>query len=47
MNSTSNLGDRWFVKEILVPIRRGCACENCQVVRHEKEEPKFCEQCEV
>ncbi|TMW81977.1 hypothetical protein EJD97_007226 [Solanum chilense] len=40
----------WISKNsrISVPIKaRICACGNYRVIRDEKEDPKFCEQCRV
>ncbi|CAN6476851.1 unnamed protein product [Victoria cruziana] len=40
--------DRLFCERIFGPIKSGiCACGNYRVIRGEKEEPKFCEQCGV
>nr|YP_009671044.1 RNA polymerase beta' subunit [Passiflora tetrandra]QCX30324.1 RNA polymerase beta' subunit [Passiflora tetrandra] len=37
-----------FCERIFGPIKSGiCACGNYRVIRDEKEEPKFCEQCGV
>nr|YP_010490035.1 RNA polymerase beta' subunit [Koenigia lichiangensis]UWM11163.1 RNA polymerase beta' subunit [Koenigia campanulata var. fulvida]UWM11675.1 RNA polymerase beta' subunit [Koenigia lichiangensis] len=40
--------DGLFCERIFGPIKSGiCACGNYRVIRDEKEEPKFCEQCGV
>nr|YP_010266761.1 RNA polymerase beta' subunit [Triadica sebifera]UIF92068.1 RNA polymerase beta' subunit [Triadica sebifera] len=40
--------DGLFCERIFGPIKSGiCACGNYQVIRNEKEDPKFCEQCGV
>nr|YP_010227701.1 RNA polymerase beta' subunit [Atriplex gmelinii]YP_010997140.1 RNA polymerase beta' subunit [Atriplex prostrata]YP_010997675.1 RNA polymerase beta' subunit [Atriplex patens]UDD86456.1 RNA polymerase beta' subunit [Atriplex gmelinii]WMS60164.1 RNA polymerase beta' subunit [Atriplex patens]WMS60249.1 RNA polymerase beta' subunit [Atriplex prostrata] len=40
--------DGLFCERIFGPIKSGiCACGNYRVIRDEKEDPKFCEQCGV
>ncbi|CAN6445173.1 unnamed protein product [Victoria cruziana] len=40
--------DRLFCERIFGPVKSGiCACRNYRVIRGEKEELKFCEQCGV
>nr|YP_010285224.1 RNA polymerase beta' subunit [Silene tatarinowii]UKQ58107.1 RNA polymerase beta' subunit [Silene tatarinowii] len=40
--------DGLFCERIFGPIKSGiCACGNYRVIRNEKEDPKFCEQCGV
>nr|YP_010976313.1 RNA polymerase beta' subunit [Myosoton aquaticum]UFH81894.1 RNA polymerase beta' subunit [Myosoton aquaticum]WNX95114.1 RNA polymerase beta' subunit [Myosoton aquaticum]WNX95280.1 RNA polymerase beta' subunit [Myosoton sp. XL-2023a] len=40
--------DGLFCERIFGPIKSGiCACGNYRVIRNEKENPKFCEQCGV
>nr|QFQ43675.1 RNA polymerase beta' subunit [Medinilla lanceata] len=40
--------DGLFCERIFGPIKSGiCACGNYRVIRHEKEDQKFCEQCGV
>nr|YP_009731745.1 RNA polymerase beta' subunit [Siphonostegia chinensis]QHR84939.1 RNA polymerase beta' subunit [Siphonostegia chinensis] len=40
--------DGLFCERIFGPIKSGiCACDNYRVIRDEKEDPEFCEQCGV
>ena len=40
--------DGLFCERIFGPIKSGiCACGNYRVIRDEKDDPKFCEQCGV